>query len=102
METYLYVVVGIVISIVLPILRALLPNPSLHFSANSTFMKETVKPYLIITTFSLVSAILICAGLPDDAMDCKAAILAGYAWDSTVQKMHGAGVVFHSRNKDEV
>jgi len=101
METYYYVVAGILISFVLPILRALLPNPSVHFSSNSTFIEETVKPYLVIAAFSLVSAVLVCAGLPD-GIDCKAALLAGYAWDSTVQKMHGAGVIFRSRNQDEV
>ncbi len=87
LSTYIFAAIGVVISIVLPILRALLPTiaePELR----STFTEEVIKPYLVVAAFSLVSAFLIVAGLESDATP-EIALLAGYAWDSTLQKMKG-------------
>ena len=85
---YLFICLGVIISIVLPILRALLPEPATHFKNRGEFMRNTVNPYFVVGAFSLLSALLIVAGLPEK-VDCKVALLAGYAWDSTLQKMRG-------------
>ena len=38
-------------------------------------------------TASALTALLVVAFIGDNLMDPRAAILAGYAWDSTLQKM---------------
>ena len=47
----------------------------------------TAKPYIIILIFSLVSAILIVAYIGDTLTDWRAALLAGFSWDSLIQKI---------------
>jgi len=88
--TYLGCVIGIVISVVLPILRALLPKPPAAAAAPPTFLAalwEQAKPYLILGVFSLLTAILIIALTGDTVKGFKAGLLAGYLWDSTLQKI---------------
>jgi len=90
--TYLGCVVGIVISIVLPILRALLPKPAVPgaAAAQPKFMVvlwNLAKPYLIVGVFSLLTAFLIIALTGDTVKGFKAGLLAGYLWDSTLQKL---------------
>jgi hypothetical protein len=81
---YFEVVIGILISIVLPILRRQLPSPPALLGA----LPQT-KTYLIIGLFSLLTAVLIVAfgGVAVSTWQWFTAVLAGYAWDSTLQKI---------------
>ena len=82
--TYLWCVAGIIISIVLPILKAMLPKPPAAAAAASLW--ETVKPFVVVGLFSALAAILIIA-FAGNNLDWKSALLAGYAWDSTLQRI---------------
>ena len=79
--------------IVLPILRGLLPKPPappVAAAAPPTFLSTLwnhAKPYLIVGVFSLLTGILIVAFTYGTLKDWRAAMLAGYAWDSTLQKL---------------
>ena len=88
---YLFCVIGIIVSIVLPILRGLLPKPPgpPTAAAASRFTKFWVhaRPYLVVGLFSLLTGILIVAFTYGTLKDWRAALLAGYAWDSTLQKL---------------
>ena len=44
-------------------------------------------PYLVLGVASLLTAVLVVAVAGDKLTDYRAAILAGYAWDSTLQKL---------------
>jgi hypothetical protein len=83
---YLTCALGIVISVVLPILRAMLPKP-LESRGTARGIWEIAWPYLVLGVFSLVGAVLIVAAAGDTLKDWRAAVLAGYAWDSTLQKL---------------
>jgi hypothetical protein len=94
LETYLICALGIVVSIILPILRQSLPRPanaSERGEAESFLIRiwHAAKPYLIVGVFSLITALLIVALGGDTFKDWKLAFLAGYAWDSTLQKARG-------------
>lgn len=84
---YLATVVGILISILLPILRSELPKPPDPKMTKSERW-EQLKPYIFTAAFSMLSAILIVANF-ETKMEWNEALIAGYAWDSTMQKMRG-------------
>lgn len=44
-------------------------------------------PYFLLGVASMLTALLIVALLADTLKDHRAALLAGYAWDSTLQKL---------------
>jgi hypothetical protein len=75
---------GILISIVLPLLRKQLP-------VAAALIREAppAKTYWIIGLFSLLTAVLVVAfgGAAVKGWEWYTAILAGYAWDSTLQKI---------------
>lgn len=81
---------GVLISVVLPLLRAKLPIPK---TRNEIDFQDYVKTYLIVGLFSLLTAALILAFLYSGGTqltfqdDWPNALLAGYAWDSTLQKI---------------
>jgi len=81
---YLFIVLGVLVSFLLPVLRKAIPN-STKKSFAARFGDEA-KPYLIVLAFSLLVGFLMLAALPE-AFDWKTAILTGYAWDSTLQKI---------------
>ncbi len=85
-QAYGYVALGIAVSLVLPILRAMLPAPP---SPKALFVGLWPKasPYVIIGMVSLVAALLVLAVVEDPFTDWKSALLAGYMWDSTLQKL---------------
>ena len=87
LDLYLMVVAGIAISIVLPILRKAIPIPEFALSKDGFW--KFVKKILIIGVFSLLTGLLIVAFFDESLLDWKAALLAGYAWDSTLQKVAG-------------
>src|SRR4051794_14070369 len=95
-DIYLWCALGIVISVILPIIweavyryfprPAPAGGPAAVAPALIAFWKLVV-PYLVLGIASLITAILIVAAMGDKLTDFKAAILAGYAWDSTLQKL---------------
>ncbi len=93
LQIYLWCVLGIIVSILLPILRGLLPRPAGAVVANAAAMGflsalwDHAKPYLVVGLFSLLTGILIVAFTYGTLKDWRAALLAGYAWDSTLQKL---------------
>ena len=90
-QIYSWCVLGILISILLPIVRGLLPRPpavGAHAAANSfTAFWNHAKPYAVVGLFSLLTGFLIVAFTWGTLHDWRAALLAGYAWDSTLQKI---------------
>jgi hypothetical protein len=87
-QIYLLTALGIAISVLLPIIRAALPKPpaGLNGFASPT-VSDAMKGYLVLALFSLVGAVLVVAAAKDSLTDWRAAVLAGYAWDSTLQKL---------------
>lgn len=81
---YAYCVAGILVSIVLPLLRRLLPKP-----AALTLDLSPWKRYLGIGLFSLITAVIVIAFGKSSVASWLwyDALLAGYAWDSTLQKV---------------
>ena len=84
LELYLFTALGIAISIMLPILRRLLPKGA---PAGVEGVWDKMKRYVLVGVFSLLTALLIVAFVGDALQDWRVAILAGYAWDSTLQKV---------------
>jgi hypothetical protein len=80
-SAYLLVALGIAISMVLPVLRALIPAPPPLVPARPT------GPYLAVGAVSLLTAVLVLAFNDGQFSSPYTALLAGYAWDSTLQKV---------------
>lgn len=80
---YWFCVLGILVSIALPILRQLLPKPTLAAGI------PPWKRYGAIGLFSLITAVVVVAFGRKDVSNWLwfDAFLAGYAWDSTLQKL---------------
>lgn len=81
MTIYFSVALGVAISVVLPLLRAVLPTP-----LRNGKKWEIAKPYVYTGIFSLIAAVLVVAAVPDQLNSWQTAVLAGYMWDSTLQK----------------
>lgn len=50
---------------------------------------QQLRPYAILTAFSLTVALLVVAFMGESLRTWQLALLAGYAWDSTLQKVVG-------------
>lgn len=94
LSIFFWCLLGIVISVVLPGLwayvRERFPAPSgaaPKDMANRSALIELVRPYAALGLASALTAILVLAFVGDNVGDYKAALLAGYAWDSTLQKL---------------
>jgi hypothetical protein len=98
LTNYAWCIAGIVISVLLPIgwaaVRQYFPVPSPTPGAKSVpvgaiwaAMWPVIKPYTILGFVSAITAILLIAFLGDAIVDWRAALLAGYAWDATLQKL---------------
>ncbi len=85
MTIYLYVSLGIVISVILPLIRALLPKPPAALLGTSWW--DSIRPYVATGAFSLVAALLIVAAMGKLLDSWSTALIAGYTWDSTLQKV---------------
>jgi len=93
-EIYIYCVVGIITSLLLPIVaaavRTYFPAPKAGpagIADAARSMWSIIKPYSILGLFSCLTAILIVFAMGDRLSSIQAALLAGYAWDSTLQKI---------------
>jgi hypothetical protein len=87
LHTYLLVALGIVISVVLPILRQYFPKVTGPSVEGVSTIWPIAKPYIALGIGSLLTSVLIMAFAGDSLNTWKAALLAGYAWDSTLQKI---------------
>ncbi len=94
--TYLLISLGVLISIVLPVLKQyiIVPTPNGDQKGETAGVGGALrkflvvaKPYLLTGLFSLVVGLLLLAFLGDTLEDWRAALLAGYAGDSTLQKL---------------
>lgn len=85
---YFSVFLGIVISIILPILKNKLPTS--RTNANLLLSElNLMNPYIIVGIFSLLTAFLLLVVGGNSIEDWRGALLCGYAWDSTLQKLDG-------------
>jgi hypothetical protein len=89
---YFWCVLGIVISVVLPSIwvavRAYWPKAAPQGLPDaSARLWRLIKPYLALGLASSLTAILLMAALGEQITSPGGAVLAGYAWDSTLQKL---------------
>jgi hypothetical protein len=92
-DLYIWCVGGIVISVLLPVLwvsvRSYFPAKAgpagLREDGNALW--SAIKPYFLLGIASAATALLVMFALGDQVTTAKAAMLAGYAWDSTLQKL---------------
>jgi hypothetical protein len=85
MIIYMSVTGGIVISVLLPLIRALLPKPPAALARGAKW--ERIWPYVATGIFSLIVAVLIVAAMGNRLDSWATALIAGYTWDSTLQKL---------------
>jgi hypothetical protein len=97
-ELYLYVALGVAVSVLLPIIRQYLPKPEFRGGGGPpTFLGQLgeklrefwdkSRPYIVTAIFSLIVALVIVAFLGDTIKTWQSAFLAGYTADSTLQKI---------------
>ena len=84
MTIYFAVALGVAISVVLPLIRSVLPKPPSALQGKTYW--QIAKPYVYTGIFSLIVAVLVVAAMRDQLDSWQAAVLAGYMWDSTLQK----------------
>jgi hypothetical protein len=90
--TYLLVVAGIVISVIYPILRQALPRPPAKAAGVPGLMPRiwnAARPYIATLILALVTAPLIMGFLGDKLDNWASALLAGFAWEATIEKVKG-------------
>jgi len=81
-ETYLVVFAGILISFALPLVK-----PAVNKMRGRAVDWDVIWPYVKMGIFSAIAALLLVAFLGNVLDDWQAALMAGYAWDSTFQKI---------------
>lgn len=87
----LWIMAGVVISVILPVLRA--GYPKVTAVAASDFWRllwDAAKPYLLLGIGSTLTALLIIAGLASTGTQITTwyqALLLGYFADATLQKL---------------
>src|SRR5271155_536226 len=88
LAAYVFVVLGVLLSIALPLLRALLPKPPAVAAAEAGALWSEIRPFVVVACFSILTSVLVLAFAGDAAKSWMwhQALLAGYAWDSTLQK----------------
>ncbi|MCO8146613.1 hypothetical protein NHN26_15445 [Rhodovulum tesquicola] len=90
LELYPWVVLGVAISILLPVLRKALPQPEGKAAGLEGVLPRVwrvARPYLALGLFSCLAGLIVLAALADQITQWNAALLAGYAADSTLQKL---------------
>jgi len=91
-EIYGYCALGVCISVLLPILQQtliMLKDFSNPFSSAQSVQQapRIMAIAVIVGAISLLVAILLVAFVGEQISDWKTAILFGYAWDSTLQRI---------------
>jgi hypothetical protein len=92
---YGFCILGIVISVLLPPLWAFVksrfqpppPTGGKGFSAVVADVWAITLPYLALGLASTLTSIILIAVAGDKITSAAGAVLAGYAWDSTLQKL---------------
>lgn len=93
-EAYGFAAIGVALSVLIPVVtRAVsqaLPTPTtglvtVESGSQTAALWAFAKPYGLVAIMSLLVAILIVAFV--DFSDWKAALIGGYAWDATLQKI---------------
>ena len=89
---YLTCALGVFMSVILPVIRQWIikPKPELAMEGATSSLApiwKATRPYFATGLFSLIVALLLIAFLQDQLTDWRAALLAGYAFDSTLQKL---------------
>lgn len=85
---YGLICLGILISFFLPVIKQFIITPG-KGKSREQYRGEIwlkIRPYVMTVVFSLLVGLLVFAFI-DDLPDWKAALIAGYAWDSTLQKL---------------
>jgi len=87
LQVYGVVAGGIGLSFILPVIRKALDAYFPKIANKSNSLPDVFRKFGLLAIFSLLTALLILAFIPGTSeMDWRAALLAGYAWDSTLQK----------------
>jgi hypothetical protein len=90
--TFVGAIGGVVVSIVLPPLSVYVRSyfkrlePSAA-SAETPRWLIALKPYALLGLFSVITAVMVLAAVGDRVTTWQQALIAGYAWDSTLQKL---------------
>ena len=85
MKIYFSAAAGVAISVILPLIKALLPIPGGRLPAGRTWLQ--IRPYVATGLFSLIVAVLVVAAMGAQLTSWSTALMAGYMWDSTLQKL---------------
>ena len=85
MTIYFSVAAGVAISVILPLIKALLPVAGTRALGRQVWPR--IRPYVATGIFSLLVAVLVVAAMGDKLTSWSAALIAGYTWDSTLQKL---------------
>ncbi|MGH7713298.1 MAG: hypothetical protein ACREOG_18565 [Gemmatimonadaceae bacterium] len=91
LQLYLFVALGVAVSIILPLIRAFLPkpkkDPNIKWRDRAKELWLKIRPYVATAIFSLIVAALLMAAFGDKITTWQAALIAGYGFDSTLQKL---------------
>jgi hypothetical protein len=100
LQTWAFCALGVLISVLLPIVRNNIPlqGAGVGDAGRRLTRSERIvailrrvwivsKPFVFVGLFSVLTAFIVILFLLETLTDWKAAVLAGYAWDSTVQKL---------------
>jgi hypothetical protein len=90
-ETYLWVALGVALSVIIPIVWGALRKNGIATESWIRRALQVARPYALIGVFSLLVSVIIVAVGGDMLDRWQAAVLAGYAWDSTLQKLKDGG-----------
>lgn len=104
LTVYGFIALGIIISVIIPILRTLLPRPTRdelvrRISGKGgggkptfwTIFSVAARPYFYLAIFSIVTAVIVVAYLGSAAsgITWANAVIYGFTWDSILQKAVG-------------
>jgi len=97
LQAYIACAGGIVLSIIIPVLAKAVREQfntggtaelsGLNIIARAIW--RIVRPYVVLGVFSLAVALLIIAFTGETLRTWQTALIAGYLWDSTLQKIAG-------------
>ena len=91
LDAYIWIVIGIVVAIIFPIIRNQMSGYWKSLGSDET-VPNWVKKYTTLGVFSLISGVIILAIIRNQGTaidDWWTAFLAGFAWESAVEKVLG-------------
>lgn len=90
---YLWIVFGILVSLIMPVVRQLAVPPPAGAKGMTAFVQRvwpTARPYVFMAIFSFLAAVVIMAGVGVKHLQVDSqwgAFLLGYFADATIQKL---------------